>query len=283
MLLAEPRAAIVARIARDEVLVDGVPVRKSFRLRGGATIEICPAATPVEAPPPPPPPVRYEDDDVAVVVKPAGMVVHAGAGVRSGTLVDALRAAGMTLAAGDDPRRPGIVHRLDRPTSGLLAVAKSEVALRGLRQQFDARTVGRRYRALVDGVPDPAAATIAAPIARHPHDRTRFWTAPDGRPSRSRYQVIAAFSRAAETTVELDTGRTHQIRVHMAAIGHPVCGDAVYGASEDLRLALGLDRVALHAEHLAFTHPRTQVRVVVDEPLPEDVQRARHRLRSGAV
>ena len=273
-LLSEPRTRSQARLDRGEVTVAGTSVSKSHRVRAGETITVAPparAARPVGPAQTPPVPVRYEDDHVAVVAKPADLVVHAGAGVTSGTLVDALRAMGMSLAAGDDPDRPGIVHRLDRGTSGLLVIAKTEVALRDLRAQFDARTVSRRYWALVDGVPDVAEAVIDAPIARHPHDRTRFQTAPDGRPARSRYVVCEAYGAASRVEVRLETGRTHQVRVHLAALGHPVCGDRAYGASLRLARALGLVRPALHATHLAFAHPAGGARIALDEPLPDDL------------
>jgi 23S rRNA pseudouridine1911/1915/1917 synthase len=278
LLLAEPRTHSQARLDRGEITVEGTRVGKSHRVRAGDTIVVAPAARPADAPVPPPVPVRYEDDDVAVVAKPADLVVHSGSGVTTGTLVDALRAMGMMLAPGDDPDRPGIVHRLDRGTSGLLVIAKTVRALHGLRAQFDTRAVSRRYWALVEGVPETAEAVIDAPIARHPQDRTRFQTALDGRPARSHYVVRAAYGQASRLEVRLETGRTHQVRVHMAALGHPVCGDRAYGASARLAGALGLDRPALHAEHLGFTHPVTGARIAVDEPLPDDLLAAVARL-----
>ncbi|HSK91722.1 MAG TPA: pseudouridine synthase, partial [Euzebyales bacterium] len=198
-----------------------------------------------------------------------------------GTLVDALRAMGMALAPGGDPDRPGVVHRLDRGTSGLLVVAKTAEALRGLRRQFDDHSVSRRYWALVDGVPAVSDAIVDAPIARHPHDRTRFWTAADGRPARSHYTVRETYGRASRVDVWLETGRTHQVRVHLSALGHPVCGDRVYGAAAGLAADLGLDRPALHAAHLAFTHPRHGGRVAVDEPVPQDLAAAAAHLAAG--
>lgn len=281
-LFDEPRSRAQERLDRGEVTVDGSSQRKSYRVRGGERIEV--ADTPDEpVPPPPEVAVRYEDDDVAVVVKPPGLVVHTGAGVRDGTLVDALVAMDMRLAPADDPARPGIVHRLDRGTSGLLAIAKSDAALVGLRAQFDAHSVGRRYWALVDGVPDHQRATVDAPIARHPQQRVRFRTAPDGRPAVSHYEVERSWEAASCVRVQLDTGRTHQVRVHMAALGHPVCADRVYGASTVVARALRLARPALHAAYLAFVHPVTDVPVAVDEPLPDDLRRAVGRLDAGVV
>lgn len=278
LLLAEPRTHSQARLDRGEVTVDGTIVGKSHRVRGGEPITVAqPAPTPPPAAAPSPVPVRFEDDHVAVVAKPADLVVHAGAGVTTGTLVDALRAMGMPLA-GEDPDRPGIVHRLDRGTSGLLVVAKTEQAMRGLREQFDARTVSRRYWALVDGVPEATEAVVDAPIARHRQDRTRFQTARDGRPARSRYVVRETYGAASRVEVELETGRTHQVRVHMAALGHPVCGDRAYGASVSLARKLGLRRPALHAAHLGFAHPIGGAHIALDEPLPDDLLAAIERL-----
>lgn len=272
-LLDEPRAQAQARVGRGEVTVDGTVVRKSYRVHGGEQVVVADVPT-ASVTAPPPVAVRFADDHVMVVAKPAGMVVHPGAGVRDGTLVDALRAMGVSLADGDDPARPGIVHRLDRGTSGLLVVARTGEALRGLREQFDAHGTTRRYWALVDGAPAHARATIDAPIARHPGDRTRFRTAPGGRPAVSRYEVERSWGRATSLRVTLETGRTHQVRVHLAALGHPVVGDRAYGASPALAAELGLDRPALHAEHLGFAHPITGTRVTVEEPCPDDLRRA---------
>ena len=280
-LLDESRARAAARLDRGDVTVDGEVVAKSYRVRGGERIEI--AVAPGEAPTAPPPvPVRHEDDDLLVVAKPAGMVVHAGAGVRDGTLVDALRAMGRALAPADDPSRPGIVHRLDRGTSGLLVVAKTADALSGLRNQFGDRSVTRRYWALVDGAPAHHRAMDDAPIARHPGDRTRFWTATDGRPAISHYEVERSWSDASSVRVRLETGRTHQVRVHLAAVGHPVCADVVYGASSARAAALGLTRSALHAVELGFVHPVTGRTVHLMEDLPDDLRRAVARLDGAA-
>lgn len=279
--LEEPRARTQERIADGQVHLAGAAVLKSRRLREGERLTV--AAPPPAAPtvPPPPVPVRWEDDHLAVVAKPAGLVVHPGSGVADGTLVDALRAAGMPLAPGDEDDRPGIVHRLDRGTSGLLVVAKSVEAHIGLAAVFRAHEAHRGYVAVVDGVPDPPSATIDAPIARDPNQRTRFTVSPSGRPAVTLYDVREAASRAAVLDVRLQTGRTHQVRVHLAAVGHPVTGDTAYGASAALAAALGLDRPALHAGRLGFTHPVTGARVDVEEPLPADLARAVARLRTG--
>lgn len=274
--LAEPRAQAQQRIARGEVIVDGAATSrtgKSHRVEAGQRVRVTepPAAGP--SPPPEPVPVRWRDEHLLVVAKPAGLVVHPGAGVAEGTLVDALQAMGERLAPGDDPERPGVVHRLDRGTSGLLIIARTEMARQRLQQALADRAVRRRYWALVDGVPRQPAATIDAPIARHPRKRTVFTTAPDGREAVTHYAVTAAHGRAAELDVSLETGRTHQVRVHLSAIGHPVCADRAYGASP-LGDELGLQRPALHAAGIAFDHPITGEPIELTDPLPPDLSDA---------
>jgi 23S rRNA pseudouridine1911/1915/1917 synthase len=213
------------------------------------------------------------------VAKPAGLVVHAGAGVADRTLVDALRAQGLPLAPAGGAERPGIVHRLDRGTSGLLVVAKTDAAHRGLAAALKARRVSRAYTAIVDGVPEQPRATVDAPIGRSPRQRTRFAVEDGGRPAVTHYDVVEAHGRGALLDVRLETGRTHQIRVHLSALGHPVAGDLAYGASPVLARELGLERPALHAGRLALTHPVTGARVEVEEPLPPDLAAAADRLR----
>lgn len=281
--LGEPRSRTQERITAGQVTVDGRPVGKSRRVRTGERLAV---ASPADAPggdelaPVPPVPVRYADEHLAVVAKPAGLVVHAGAGVRDRTLVDALLAQGLPLARTGDPERPGIVHRLDRGTSGLLLVALSaeaQIALSALLAEHD---VTRRYSALVDGVPGERRATVDAPIARSAATRTRFAVDPAGRRAVTHYDVTEEFGRAALLDVRLETGRTHQVRVHLSAIGHPVTGDAPYGASPVLAAELGLTRPALHARHLGLTHPLTGEELAFDEPLPADLAAALDRLRA---
>ena len=280
--LGESRGEVQRWIDADLVRVTGEVPAKSRRVLAGELVVVQDPPAVVAGPAPAQVPVRYSDDDVAVIAKPAGLVVHAGAGTRgSPTLVEALQGMGMTLAAGDDPDRPGIVHRLDRGTSGLLVVAKSEAARIGLVATFSRHDVERRYWALVDGVPSPAAATVDAPIGRSGRNRTKFTIAPDGRRAVTHYDVVEGFGRAAVLSVRLETGRTHQVRVHLSAVGHPVAGDGVYGASTALARELGLTRPALHAARLGFDHPVTGERVVVDEPLPEDLQAALGRLQGS--
>lgn len=281
--LHEARSRTHERFAAGEVLIDGRPVSKSRRLRAGEhlTVAAPPAGPAQPSAPPQPVPIRWSDEHLAVVAKPAGLAVHTGAGVRDGTLVDALRAMGVPLADTGDPDRPGIIHRLDRGTSGLLIVAKTERARAGLTSLLKRHEVRRTYSAIVDGVPDSPQATIEAPIARSASHRTRFAVDPAGRPARSHYDVIEAFGRAALLDVRLETGRTHQVRVHLSAIGHPVTGDLAYGASPALRDALGLTRPALHARRIAFKHPVTGIAVDVTEPLPPDFEEALRRLGAG--
>lgn len=274
--LHEPRARTQARLAAGEVTVAGRPLAKSHRLAEGEVVVVAPP--PPDAPPEPPPavPVRFEDEHLAVVAKPAGLVVHTGSGTGHGpTLVAALEAAGMALARGGDPGRPGIVHRLDRGTSGLLVVAKSEEARIGLVAALADRAVQRRYWALVEGVPDPPHATVDAPLGRDPNHRTRFAVVAGGRHAVTHLDLREALGAVAVLDVRLETGRTHQIRVHCAAIGHPVVADPLYGASRGLAATLHLDRPALHAAALHFAHPVTGEEIVVEEPLPADLHAAR--------
>lgn len=275
--LGESRSRTQSRIVAGEVLLDDQQAQKSVRAEVGSLVVVL-APPPAAAPAPPPPvPVRWEDDDVAVVAKPAGLVVHDGAGVRGATLVDALQAQGVPLAEGSDPSRPGIVHRLDRGTSGLLVVAKSASALTTLKGVFAEHTVLREYWTLVEGHPDPPAATIEAPIARSSSNRTAFTTSDEGRHAVTHYTTTAWHDDTAEVAVTLETGRTHQVRVHLRAVGRPVAGDLLYGASAALAAQLGLTRQALHARRLAFDHPVTGRRVDVTEPLPADLAEARRR------
>lgn len=282
--LREPRARAAQRIAEGAVAVDGQAAPKSHRVARDEVVQVAIAAHEPESAAPAPAlpevPVRYRDAHLLVVAKPAGLVVHDGAGVRGPTLVDVLLAMGEELAPGSDAARPGIVHRLDRGTSGLLAVARTSESYAGLRRLLDRHDVKRGYTALVDGVPGERHATVDAPIGRHPTHRTRFAVDPAGRAAVTHYDVREDLGSAALLRVRLETGRTHQVRVHLAAIGHPVLGDAAYGASP-LGAGLGLTRPALHAGRLAFRHPVTGEAVDVREPVPADVDAALTLLREG--
>jgi 23S rRNA pseudouridine1911/1915/1917 synthase len=265
-----PRNQVVERLAAKAVRVDGRTVAKSHRLVEGERVVVDAPAPTARPDPPPPVPIRHEDPHLLVVAKPAGLVVHRGSGTRGATLVDALIAMGVELADVGDPERPGIVHRLDRGTSGLLVIAKSAQAARGLKDVFAEHDIDREYWALVDGVPDPPSATVDAPIGRSRTHRTRFAVDAEGRAAVTHYDVLVDHGRCAEVAVRLETGRTHQVRVHLSAVGHPVAADDAYGASP-LGAALGLARPALHARRLGFAHPVTGERIEVEEPLSDDL------------
>ena len=277
------RSRIQALIGDGRVTLDGGRARASARLRAGQTIEVevPPAAAAEPQPEDIPLRIVHEDDRLLVVDKPAGLSVHPGAGRPSGTLVNALLHHVKDLSGIGGVLRPGIVHRLDRGTSGLLVVAKDDAAHRDLARQFAGRTVEKEYMAIVLGVPARKTGSIRAAIGRDPVHRQRMSVrAPRGRAAASDYTVIEALDGAALVRVRIHTGRTHQIRVHLASIGHPVAGDAVYGGTRPpssrraaSKAALSrLTRPALHAAHLSFTHPGTGARVVFDSPLPADLE-----------
>jgi len=280
-LLGVSRSAAAARIDAGGVSVEGAAARRSRVLVEGDVIELPPELERTSAETPDLPPVRFRDEHLLVLAKPPGMVVHPGAGHHGDTLVDALRAAGIPLAAVGDPERPGIVHRLDRDTSGLLVVASTVEAHERLVAMLAERTITRRYLALLVGIPAEPRGVVDGPIARHPQRRTRFAVVEGGRPARTRYRVLATSDAASDgsalprpvTSVVcgLESGRTHQIRVHMEAVGTPVLGDPVYGTERRLSEVLGATRPALHAAQLAFAHPVTGERIDLVEPLPADL------------
>jgi 23S rRNA pseudouridine1911/1915/1917 synthase len=254
------------------VTVDGEPRQKSHRLAEGQLVEL--ADPPAEDEPDAgevPFTVVLEDDALMVIDKPAGVVVHPGAGRHTGTLAQTLRGR---AAGGPDPDRAGIVHRLDRDTSGLILVAKSEDAYAALTGMIRRREVERRYLALVEGRPDARAGTIDAPLGRDRARRTAMSTSTDkARSAVTHFEVLEALPRTTLLDVRLETGRTHQIRAHMAAIGHPVCGDARYGgASAGARL--GLRRQFLHSAQLMFSHPSTGAQTACESKPPADLLRA---------
>jgi len=285
------RARLQALIAEGAVTVDGAPTRASSRVRAGQRVEV---AVPELQPATPQAEdfsldVVYEDEHLLVVDKPAGLVVHPGAGTPSGTLVNALLHHVRDLSGIGGVLRPGIVHRLDRGTSGLIVVAKSDEAHRGLAAQFASRAVDKQYLAVAHGVPRPRSGTIDAPIGRHPVQRKKMSTAATrGRAARSSYAVEDALDGAALLRVRIHTGRTHQIRVHLASIGHPIVGDATYGGARasssvgaGARAAIAaFPRPALHAAALSFDHPVTGVRLSFEAPLPEDLARLLAALRA---
>ncbi len=274
------RAAVQDLVDNDHVRVDGKRVAKSHRLREGSVVELLGEPMP-DTPPGPDPSVdvdvRHADDDVVVVAKPAGLVVHPGAGHEHGTLVHGLLARFPEIAGVGDPMRPGVVHRLDRDTSGLLVVARTPRAYESLVAQLAARTVERRYVALVWGRLASPRGLIDAPIGRSESRRTRMAIREAGKPARTEYEVRATYDTPVCSLLEcrLETGRTHQIRVHLAAIGHPVVGDATYGGSRD---RIALDRPFLHAVSLAFDHPATGERMHFEDALPEELRAVLDRL-----
>jgi len=269
------RAAAERLLAAGAVLVDGQPRGKSHKLAGGEEIEIeAPAADPAEESMPLPElAIAYEDEHLFVVDKPAGVVVHPAPGHPGGTLAQALAAAG---AAGGEEDRPGIVHRIDRDTSGLLVVARSPETHERLQELVKRRAVTREYLALVVGRPRSRRGTIDAPIGRDLHDRLRHSLDTDTpRAAMTHFELEELLSRHALLRVRLETGRTHQIRVHLAAIDLPVAGDPTYGVTGDL----GLERQFLHAARLAFTHPMTGEPVDVSSTLRPDLAAALERAR----
>lgn len=279
--LGETRSRVVARIESGEVDVDGHPALKRHLLRAGEIVTVRqPAPAPV-ASAPPMPPVRFEDEHLLVIAKPARLVVHAGAGHRGDTLVDAMLAAGVPLAVAAGEDRPGIVHRLDRDTSGLLVVAKTDQAYEALTGALRERRVSRGYLTLVRGEPTAARGRIDAPIGRDPGHRTRYAVTTGGKPAVTRYRVLESATAPTDPprtvallACRLETGRTHQIRVHLAGLGHGVVGDGVYGVTGSLAASLGLQRPFLHAAELEFAHPVTGEPVAFAEPLPDDLRAA---------
>ncbi len=265
--------SLVAQAARDGLLrVNGEPSKPSRLLNVGDALvfEIPQPPQLVAVPEAMPLRIVYEDEDLIVVDKPAGMVTHPAHGARSGTLVNALLAHAGALPG--NPLRPGLVHRLDRDTSGLLVVAKNEKTLRALGRAMMARRISREYVGLVRGVPEHARGRIEGPIGRDPHNRFKYAVVAGGKPAVTHYEVRERFERAAELDFTLETGRTHQIRVHAAAMGHPLLNDPLYGHEEP---RLELPGQALHAWRLAFRHPHTRKDLVFESLPPAAYARAR--------
>lgn len=274
-LLGLSRTVATGIVEDGSVLLDGTVARKSDRLAAGAQLEVTlpepdRPAVPV-AEPVPGLRVLHDDEDIVVVDKPVGVAAHASPGWTGATVIGGLAAAGIRVATSGAAERQGIVHRLDAGTSGVMVVAKSERAYSVLKQAFRERTVDKHYRALVQGHPDPLRGTIDAPIGRHPRYDWRFAVVADGRPAVTHYEVIEAFPSASLCEVRLETGRTHQIRVHFAALRHPCCGDLTYGADPALAQRLGLTRQWLHAHRLGFDHPADGRRVEFASPDPDDL------------
>ncbi len=275
------RSRLQSWIRDGKVTVDGKPARPSMTLRGGEVIDVEPQ---------PLPPLRaeaeeipldvlYLDDDVIVVNKPAGMVVHAGAGRHTGTLVNALLHRFGTLSGVGGEERPGIVHRIDRETSGVLVVARNDAAHRALAAQFASREVEKIYTALVQGSPAADSGNITSPIERDPVRRTRMTTRTGrGRSALTWWKVEQRFERFTLLKVRIGTGRTHQIRVHLSTIGHPVAGDRLYGAAPG-----PIDRFFLHASKLTFRQPTSGAPVTIEAPLPPELEEWLLRLDAGSL
>jgi 23S rRNA pseudouridine1911/1915/1917 synthase len=225
--------------------------------------------------------VLLDDDEFVVVDKPVGVAAHPSPGWVGPTVVGGLAGAGFRISTSGSPERVGIVHRLDVGTSGVMVVAKTERAYTALKRAFKERTVEKVYHAVVQGLPDPLEGTIDAPIGRHPGHDWRFAVIEDGRPSVTHYEVLEAFGKATLVEVHLETGRTHQIRVHFSALRHPCAGDLTYGADPRLAATLGLTRQWLHARQLGFDHPATGERVTVTSEYPQDLAFALEVLESG--
>ncbi|GAA1244219.1 RluA family pseudouridine synthase [Oryzihumus leptocrescens] len=280
--LSRTKAADLA--ADGAVTLDQKAVGKSDRVVAGAWLEVAlpdPDAAPalaVVAEPVPGMTVIHDDDDLVVVDKPVGVAAHPSVGWTGPTVIGGLAAAGYRIATSGASERQGIVHRLDVGTSGLMVVAKSEHAYSLLKRAFKARTVEKTYHALVQGLPDPVQGTIDAPIGRHPSYDYKFAVLASGKPSITHYEVIEAFRSASLVEVHLETGRTHQIRVHFSALRHPCAGDLTYGADPVLARRLGLERQWLHAVRLGFEHPGTGEQVTFESPYPEDLQTALDRI-----
>lgn len=268
------RSRIQSWIREDRVLVDGSPQKTSFVVRGGESIDVEPAAPPPLKAEPEDAPIHilYEDDAVIAIDKPAGLVVHAGAGHLSGTLVNRLVHHFQSLSSTGGDMRPGIVHRLDRDTSGVLLVARTDSAHQQLAEQFASRSVEKLYLALVHGSPKQERGHIESKIARDPVHRTRMTARlATGRSAITDWEVLRRIGKLALLQVKIGTGRTHQIRVHLASIGHAVVGDSLYGAPKLVEGTPPLGRFFLHAHRISFDSPATGARVTVESPLAPEL------------
>lgn len=282
------RSKIDTMLEAGGVLVDGAVILKpSSRVRAGAMLEL------VDELAPPPLTVEprmaeglgilYEDADLVVVDKPVGVAAHPSLGWEGPSVVEHLAHVGVPVATSGAAERQGIVQRLDVGTSGCMVIAKSELAYSVLKQAFRDRTVDKTYHALVQGHPDPFTGTIDAPIGRHPGHEWKMAVVEGGRHSITHYDTIEAHRRATLLSIKLETGRTHQIRVHMAAIGHPCVGDPLYGADPKLAARLGLERQWLHAVRLGFLHPTRGEYVTFESAYPDDLAHALEAVRGDAV
>jgi 23S rRNA pseudouridine1911/1915/1917 synthase len=273
-----PRADVQRAIVAGRVTVDGAPRPKSFRLEGGERLEIDLDDVTELVPEEPAVPVRYADEHLLVIAKPAGLVTHPTENRRTGTLVNRLIGMGVPLSTRGGPLRPGIVHRLDVGTSGLMVVACTDEAHGAIAAMLKVHAIERRYLALVRGDPDHASFAVDAPLGRRLDKVIVDHT--DGREAETAFEVRERFGGAALLDAVPRTGRTHQIRVHLRAIGHPILGDRAYGGGGADASALGLERPFLHSWRIAFDHPVTGERLELEEPLPDDLDTALRRARA---
>ncbi len=280
------RTVIARLLDDDEIRTNGRSMQKSERVVGGQVIEILMPDTSVGAPIPVTPleglSVLYDDEAIVVINKPVGCAAHPSPGWTGPTVVGALTAAGYSVSTSGAAERAGIVHRLDVGTSGLMVVAKTDLAYTFLKAAFKNREVGKIYHALVQGHMDPSTGTIDAPIDRHPKEDYRFAVVAGGKTSITHYEVLEFFRAVSLVKVELETGRTHQIRVHFSALRHPLVGDLTYGADPTLAARLKMSRPWLHALELRFHHPVTNIPLDFRAPYPEDLKRALALLESSA-
>jgi 23S rRNA pseudouridine1911/1915/1917 synthase len=277
-LLGLSRNVIVGLIEAGEIVKSGTPVGKSDKVLTGDVLEVLlPAAkgeaklvaTPIDGLK-----VVYDDEYLIVIDKPVGIAAHPSPGWQGATVVGAIFAAGYQLATSGAAERQGVVHRLDVGTSGLMVVAKNEIAYSSLKEQFRQRSVSKVYRALVQGHMDPTVGTIDAPIDRHPREDYRFAVVANGKPSITHYKTLEVFPAVTLLEIELETGRTHQIRVHFSALHHPLVGDQTYGSDPALAQKLKIARPWLHAKQLAFTHPGSGQQISFSSDYPEDLTRS---------
>jgi 23S rRNA pseudouridine1911/1915/1917 synthase len=280
------RAAAADLVEAGDAMVDGYPRPRSDKVAAGAWLEVTLPPPPGVVPAPPPQivdglAVIYRDEHIVVVDKPVGVAAHPSPGWTGPTVLSGLAAIGETVATGGAAERQGIVHRLDVGTTGLMVVAKSELAYSALKRAFKAREVDKRYHAIVQGHLDPLRGTIDAPIDRHPTHDYKWAVVSGGRASITHYDTMEAFPAASLVDVNLETGRTHQIRVHFSALRHPCVGDLTYGADPTLAARLGLARQWLHARELAFSHPATGLEVRFVSPYPDDLAHALELLRAA--
>lgn len=279
-MLGMPRAQVAGLIEDGLVLVNGRTALKSTRLSASDLIEVTIPALKETPPPVVGMDILYDDEDIVVVDKPVGVAAHTGPGWSGPTVLGNLEAAGYRITGYGPPERQGIVHRLDVGTSGAMMVAKSELAYSVMKRAFKERTVTKIYHAVVSGHMDPPIGTIDAPIGRHPSREWRMAVINGGKRAVTHYDTLELMAGASLLEVHLETGRTHQIRVHMAAVGHPCAGDVFYGADPAMAARLGLERQWLHAVELGFAHPRTGAPTSVRSPYPADLDRALDILRN---